>query len=183
MKKIALAAVLGTMMAAASAQVYVGGNVGQARTNVDCSDSLSCDKSDTGYKLTVGYKLNPTVALEAAYVNFGKVKARYLDDDANPFSVEVKGHGVLLAAAFRYPVMPTLNVVGRLGMASLKAKGSSSLGTSDSESSTKPYVGLGAEYALTKELRLTAAADFTRAKFADDSYAVRLLSLGAQYDF
>ncbi len=186
MKKIAVAAILGAMMGAASAQVYVAGNVGQSHFKVDCSDTISCDKSDTGYKLTAGYKLNPVVALEASYVGFGKTKARGLDDNADAATVELKANGFLFAAAFRQLLTPELGLVGRLGLSSLKSKGSfhsPTASASDSQSSTKPYFGVGAEYAFTKQLRLTAGADFTRVKFDDESYSVRLLSIGAQYDF
>lgn len=186
MKKIVLAAVLSTMAVAASAQVYVGGHVGQSHVRADCSGDISCDKSDTGYKLTAGYKLNPVVALEASYVNFGKLTRRVLDDNADPATIEVKANGFLFAAAFRHQATPEFGLVGRLGLSSLKSKGSfRSPTSSESEnfSSTKPYIGLGAEYALTKQVRLTAGADFTRIKLDDESSSVRLLSIGAQYDF
>lgn len=186
MKKIVLAAVLSTMAVAASAQVYVAGHVGQSHFKVDCADMLSCDRSDTGYKLTAGYKLNPVVALEASYVSFGKSKGRGLDDNADTANIELKATGFLFAAAFRHLVTPELGLVGRLGLSNLKSKGSfrsPTEGGSESQSSTKPYIGLGAEYALTKQVRLTAGADFTRAKLSDEGYSVRLLSIGAQYDF
>lgn len=181
MKKIALAAVLIGSMAGASAQVYVAGNVGQSHFSIDCTDA-SCDKSDMGYKLTAGYKLNPMVALEASYVNFGKLKVRGTDDAGDPFSGDLKTSGLLFAAAVRYEAAPAVSLVGRLGLSSLKTKLSSSLGGGDT-SSTKPYFGIGAEYSLNKQMRLTAGADFTRAKVDNDSGSVRLLSVGAQYDF
>ena len=51
------------------------------------------------------------------------------------------------------------------------------------DSSTKLYFGLGVEYALQKNFKVTAGADFTNAEFQGDSGSVRLLSIGAQYDF
>lgn len=185
MKKIALAVALIGTMSAASAQVYLAGNLGQARIDVDCSDTVSCDKSDIGYKLTAGYQLNPLVALEASYIDFGKVKARVLESGIN---VDVKGEssGFLLAAALRHNITPEVSLVGRVGLAMLKSKvTASALGFSESENynSTKPYLGLGAEYALNKQLRLTVGADFTDAKVESETVSVRLLSAGVQYAF
>lgn len=185
MKKIALAAALTGMMAAASAQVYVAGNVGQSHFSADCSGVENCDKSDVGYKLTVGYKLNPLVAIEASYVDFGKVKGTVRESGV-PVNVDIKSNGLLFAAALRYQAAPALDLVGRLGLSSLKSKATASafgVNASESYSSTKPYIGLGVEYALNKQLRLTAGADFTRIKLDGESGSIRLLSVGTQYDF
>lgn len=197
MKKIALAAALIGTMSAASAQVYLAGNIGQARFEVDCPDNFSCDKSDTGYKLTAGYQLTPLVALEASYVDFSKTKGSGPRDGGNAtFRSDTSGY--LLAAAMRHNVTPEVALVGRLGLAFLKSKNSvtasaSNFNKSKSFDSTKPYLGLGAEYALTNQLRLTVGVDFTEAKIADNydlvggvtstSTSVRLLSAGVQYAF
>lgn len=186
MRKIAVAAALTTMMAAASAQVYVGGNIGPSHVSADCSGTVSCDKSDTGYKLTVGYHLNPVAALEASYVDFGKLKVSAYDDFGRLIHGDIKADGVLLAAAFRHHATPAVSLVGRLGLAVLKSKVSARLGgasASEDHDSTKPYVGLGAEYALNKQLSLAAGADFTRVEIEGEGASVRLLSVGLQYAF
>jgi predicted porin len=200
MKKIALAAALIGTMSAASAQVYLAGNIGQARFEVDCPDNFSCDKSDTGYKLTAGYQLTPLVALEASYVDFSKAKGTVSGPGGNA-TLRSDTSGYLLAAAMRHNVTPEVALVGRLGLSFLKSKNSGTVSSTDSSDfsksksfdSTKPYLGLGAEYALTNQLRLTVGVDFTEAKIADDvdrefgvtstSTSVRLLSAGVQYAF
>lgn len=185
MKKIALAVALIGTMSAASAQVYLAGNLGQARIDVDGTDVQNLDKSDTGYKLTVGYQLNSLVALEGSYIDFGKAKGRVFDSGV-AVNVNAESSGFLLAAALRHNVTPEVSLVGRLGLAVLKNKvTASALGFSQSESynSTKPYLGLGAEYALNKQLRLTVGADFTHAEFDGEKASVRLLSAGVQYAF
>lgn len=177
MKKIALAALLAASFGGASAQVYVGGGFGPSHVNLDCPAILgSCDTSDTGYKLYGGYKLNPAVALEVAYVDFGKAKFT---------GGSLAADGFLINAAFRHNFTRELNGVARLGVAALDTKlsGPRVIGGSQTDSSTKLYFGLGAEYALQKNFKLTAGADFTSAEFQGDSGAVRLLSIGAQYDF
>lgn len=177
MKKIALAALLAVSFGGASAQVYVGGGFGPSHVNIDCPAILgNCDTSDTGYKVYGGYKLNPAVALEVAYVDFGKAKFT-----GGSFASD----GFLINAAFRHNFTRELNGVARLGLATLDTKlsGPRVIGGSQTDSSTKLYFGLGAEYALQKNFKVTAGADFTNAEFQGDSGAVRLLSIGAQYDF
>jgi len=196
MKKIAVAGLLTAMMGVASAQVYVGGVIGQSHVNLDCADyDRGCDKSDTGHKLYFGYKLNPAVALEAAYVNFGKgtraYTGSYYDGSVlRDIRVEesIEATGALIAAAFRYAAHPQLSLVGRLGLSILKTRYEeaarfTTYNSSQSDDSVKPYVGLGLEFAVNKNLRITADADFTTAELNGDSGAVRLLGVGLQYAF
>lgn len=185
MKKIAVAGLLIAMMSVASAQVYVGGNIGQGHANVDCDGLISCDRTDTGYKLYAGYQITPGIAVEGAYVSFGKAqaKARYGNVLVN---AELKSNGVLLAAALRHGFTPEFSVVGRLGLSFLSTETkawSGAVNASSTSDSVKPYLGLGAEFAMTKSLRATVAADFTEAEDEDSSGRVRLLSVGLQYNF
>lgn len=116
MKKIAVAGLLTAMMGVASAQVYVGGVIGQSHVNLSCDDyNLGCDKSDTGTKFYVGYKLNPIVALEAAYVDFGKGTRGFTDSFYGDIHDSFEASGALVAAAFRYAPHPQLSLVGRVG--------------------------------------------------------------------
>ena len=174
MKRIALAALLASTVVSASAQVYVGGAFGPSRVNVECGGLLNCDSSDTGYKFYAGYKVNPIVALEAAYVDFGKAKFT-----GGSFAVD----GFLLNAALRHNFTRQLNGVARLGVAVLDTKLSGPLFINSSDSSTKLYFGLGLEYAFAKNLKGTASLDFANAEFKGESGSVRMLNVGAQYDF
>jgi len=188
MKKIAVAGLLTAMMAAASAQVYVGGAIGQARVNLSCEDfELGCDKSDTGHKLYVGYKFNPMVAIEGAYVNFGKATRRFTESGDN-VTQKLESTGPIVAAVFRYAAHPQLSLVGRVGVSFLSTKFDQSPPTyaysgSTTDESVQGYFGFGIEFAMTKNLRLTADADFTTAEVMDEKGSVRLLSMGLQYGF
>ncbi len=56
---------------------YVGGGVGQFGVEIDGLDGLDdtiadFDADDTAWKLFAGYRFNPYLSLEAAYVNFGE---------------------------------------------------------------------------------------------------------------
>ena len=188
MKKIALAGLLTAMMATASAQVYVGGAIGQARVNLACADyDLGCDKSDTGHKLYVGYKFNPLIAIEGAYVNFGKATRGHTDSGYR-ITESFESSGPIVAAAFRYAAHPQLSLVGRVGVSFLSTKYNESaqnypFAYSTTDESVKGYVGVGVEFALNKNLRITADADFTTAEVMNEKGSVRLLSVGLQYGF
>ena len=92
--------------------------------------------------------------------------------------------GFLLNAAGRLPFTRELTGVGRLGLAMLdtKVSGSTNYGNR-TYGSTNAYFGLGLEYSFNKNLRGTAAADFTTREVAGEEGNVRLLSIGLQYDF
>lgn len=176
MKRIALAALLASTVVSASAQVYVGGALGL--TNIECPANVAnCDTSDVGLKASLGYRINRLVSLEGSYIDFGKSKFNAL------FVGGSQGvSGFLVNAALRHDFNSTLTGVGRLGLAVLDTElrvGS----VSRTENSTNLYFGLGLEYALAKNLKGTAGADFTTAEFQGQSQAVRMFSLGAQYDF
>jgi len=55
--------------------------------------------------------------------------------------------------------------------------------SSASESHYTPYYGLALGYALTPQLKLVAAADFSEAEFNHETQSVRLISLGGQLNF
>ncbi|OGA82829.1 MAG: hypothetical protein A2711_10145 [Burkholderiales bacterium RIFCSPHIGHO2_01_FULL_63_240] len=181
MKKIAVAGLLTAMMATASAQVYVGGGIGQTHLNVDCASSVTCDATDTGGKLYVGYKFTPNLALEGTYFNFGEATARGPGGRA-----ALKTTAIGLGLAGRAALSERVSFVGRLGLAQVKADGSVntvSLVGSDSETSAQAYFGLAVEFALMKSLKAFASADFSQIEVDGDSGAVRLLGVGLQYDF
>lgn len=180
MKKLALAGLLTAMMAGASAQGYVGGTVGITQLDLDCTGASTCDDSGSGGKIYGGYKFTPGVGVEFGYINFGKAEA-----SDGSLSVSLKSTALYLAVAGRGDLTPSFAVSGRLGFASVKAKGAAwgSMTGSASESSTQAYLGLAAEYAFTKNVKGFASADFTQTEFGGDSGAVRLFGIGVQYDF
>jgi hypothetical protein len=180
MKKMAVAGLLTAMMAGASAQVYVGGTVGVSQLELDCTGATTCDDTGSGSKIYGGYKFTPNVGAEVGYINFGKAKAA-----DSSLAVTLKSKAMYVAVSGRADMTPNFALSGRLGLANVKATGEVSgyLVGSDSESSTKAYLGVAAEYAFTKNFKGVASADFTQTEFGGDSGAVRLFSVGVQYDF
>lgn len=183
MNKIAFAAALMALTGAASAQLtnkaYIGGAFGPSEVSVECGFGRSCDNSDTGYKVYAGFKVHPQVAIEAGYIDFGKSNINVGSFNLGSLAVD----GFLVNAAGRLPLTRELNGVGRLGLAFLDTKVSGPALVNRTEGSTKPYFGLGLEYAFTKNFKGSASADFTTGELDGDEGSVRLLSIGVQYDF
>jgi len=178
MKKILLAAALAASCGLASAQGYVGALVGLTSIAIDCAPGLSCDDSDTGFKLYGGYEVAPNIAIEVGYTNFGKVSA-----SAGAYNAELKGTALSLVGAFRVAFSPEFTGVARLGLASVKGKVSDNVGGSASDSSIKLYTGLGLEYAMSKDIKLVGAFDLTNVEVDGDSGTAYIAGVGAQIGF
>mgnify|MGYP006174555269 CR=1 FL=1 len=182
---------LAAMSVAVSADgIYVAGALGQSKANLECDGTTVCDDADIGFKMLVGSRITPTIALEAGYVNFGKVSMAGNYGGYQAIAA-FESHGMLVNGAFRYAATPAFSLVGRVGISVLRTTVSGAVAgysnVSDDKVAVSPYLGLGMEYALTKTLRLTADADFTEAEGElrgnSDSASVQLMSIGLQYAF
>jgi OmpA-OmpF porin, OOP family len=180
MKKIgmALAAVCATVISSgAMAQAYVGGAVGAGKVNLSCEGTDNCDRSGTAYKLFGGYSVAGGGIFEAGFLNFGN-----LEGNIEGISADLKTRAFTISAGYRGEIANGWGVNARLGLAKVKSE-LSLLGISVSQTEYKPYVGLGVNYALTKQIRLEAGADFTRGELSEAKYLVRAFTAGVSYDF
>ncbi|MGH6649118.1 outer membrane beta-barrel protein [Aquabacterium sp.] len=180
------AALLALAVGGVQAQVYVGGNLGLSKVDIECPVGVRCDTNDIGYKAYVGFKdpSNQNFSVEGGYLDLGKAKAE------GARAAEFKARAFFLAAALHGNFTPSFGGGGRAGLAYVKT---SCTGTVNSFSGSvdqtylAAYVGGNLDYALTRNLKAVVALDVTRAKCpaAVDlpSATVGLLSLGAQYDF
>ena len=179
MKKISLslaAATLALAASAASAQVYVGGAIGQSHYNLDCGGG-SCDRTPTGFKLFGGYKLNEFIGIEGTYADYGDAK------HSEPgYSERLTGTSFGIGAAGFYDFHPQWTAVGRIGLASNRLKFRDSDGFSSRESKIKPYLGLGVGFRVTPKTTIEAGADFTRFPGLS-SVSGRMLHLGVRQSF
>ncbi|TDP81786.1 outer membrane protein with beta-barrel domain [Aquabacterium commune] len=169
------------MMSVASAQLYLGGGMGQARLKLDCSDVVLCDKTDTGGKGYVGYQITPVLALEGTYFNFGKATRKGPGGSAS-----LKSTAIGVGVAGRAEVYKRVTVVGRPGLVTVEAKGAVNaatlVGTSNS-STPQVYFGAAAEVALVKNVKGFAVAHFSKTELDGESGSVRLVTVGLQYGF
>lgn len=140
-KQILAAAVALGLAAGAQAQDwevsgYVQGNLGWAKASKPKAmkevnslgwDKTSSDRSDVGYKLLVGLQLNPYVALETQYVDFGKSTYKYKWNygsigrlEQEKYTFATKGLGVNLVGT--YPVTDEFTLFAKTGMHKLRTK-------------------------------------------------------------
>lgn len=178
MKKLAFAfAALALATGSVFAQGYVGAAIGQSHVDVDCGPA-SCDNTGTGYKLFGGYKFSPNLGAELTYFDWGKSTATF-----GSATGEIRGTGVGLGVAFGGDFAAQWSGVARLGIASNRAKTSGPLFVAASESKAQLYAGLGVSYAVSKELKVDLAADFSKLELMGEKGNVRLLSVGVTYGF
>jgi Outer membrane protein beta-barrel domain len=139
--------------AMAAGPFYAGLGVGQAT----CS---GCD-SQTGFPISGGYQMNPGVAAEVSYMDFGS------SNGVRTSAFGVYGVGSL-------PMGNNISLIGKLGGTRASASGGG-----ESVSSTGLGFGLGAAYALssTTEARLT----WDRVSF--DGGDVNFISLNGIFRF
>jgi OmpA-OmpF porin, OOP family len=171
---------------AALAQGYVGVSAGQAKVDVDCSGTLTCDDTDNAYKIFGGYMFTPNYGIEGAYYNQGKVRQTFSDPDLGDVRAEFKGDGLGLYAIGVLP-FDRLSLFAKLGIVSSKIKlnaTSSVLGSfSDSDRSTKAAFALGAGYEFTKNIGARLEFERMRVEFEGDKVDVDLISVGVLYRF
>lgn len=183
MKKFALAfAAASFFSTGAMAQAYVSGAAGVSRLNIDCEGAARCDTSGTAAKLTAGYQFGNGFAAEIGYMSFGEAKA------ADPgMSAKVKADGLAVGAAYRAALANDWGMSVRLGVINMKTRISASvdgLGSgSDSDTNAKPYFGFGVDYALSKNFKVEAGADFSRAEYDGEKASARAFTVGVRFDF
>lgn len=158
---------------------------GASHYDIDCTGTISCDKSGTGYKLALGYGFTPTLSTEAIVIGFGKATA---SDRVGGTLVRAEGKstGVGIALAGTFPFTSSLYAVGRLGVLSMDTQiTGSAAGFSASESQRKaaPYVGLGLGYALDKNVSIGLDLDFSQAKFEGETADLRNIGAFVRYAF
>lgn len=97
---------------------YLGGGVGQFNLKLDSVDQTDnairrLDDNDTAWKGFVGYRFAPFLAVEAAYVDFGRPKDRFTTaGSGGDFSAKVSGFEPSLVGTI--PIGP-LELFGKVG--------------------------------------------------------------------
>jgi OOP family OmpA-OmpF porin len=121
---------------------YVGGSIGDATVEFkDDETQQEFDGDDTGFKLIVGYRIIDWVAVELNYSDFGTPVDRI-------FGVDLEtDYSAVSASALGILPLGNFDLFGRLGLARLDADFRAvGFSGSDSERSTEPVFGIGAQY-------------------------------------
>ena len=127
----AVIAVLASSMAVADESGwYVGGNIGQAKANIDVdritsgllssglsTTAIDTDERDLGFKLFGGYQFNRHFALESGYFDLGKFGFTATTIPAGSLSGEIKVKGLNLDAVGFVPFTDKWSAFGRVGLA------------------------------------------------------------------
>ncbi len=187
---------------------YVGAAGGQAKSNVDAGEvneyirsvgfgsaSTTADDKDNVYRLSLGYRFSPVIAVEGFYADLGAYGTRSTVATPSAGTVNAdyksKGYGVdLLLSA---PMTQELSVYGRVGVIQAKTEAnfasSGSVGLilgSGSKNKTGQHFGVGLQYDFTPQFGLRGEVETYR-KLGDSSTGgelkVDVVSLGAVLRF
>lgn len=147
---------VGADLGTSIANRHVAGIDGALRNQGIPITSGNSDKQETTHGLTVGYRINPYLAVEGGYVNLGNMGYQ---SNTNTGAVvgNVKSQGLTAAAVGILPIARDVSVYGKLGVidarTDLRASGSNGIATTNTrEYSVTPLLGLGASYDITPKV-------------------------------
>lgn len=167
---------------------------GSAGLTVDGAAGIpsNFDNTDTGYKLQLGYSINPNFAVEGGYVNLGERNYRATFSTGQA-SARVDERGWNLDAVGILPVNDALSVFGKVGAIDAKVNyhlsgedGGGDIADSREAYKWSPTFGVGANYAINDavgvRLELERFADLGKASTTGEQN-VDLASVGISYRF
>lgn len=163
---------------------YVGLSAGRTTTDIDCSGALTCDRTDSAWKLFGGYLFHPNFGVEVDYRDHGRANlSRTVGGvtESGRFTTETLGL-YALATGREGP----LAGFAKLGLATTRARGVDSivaLGTSEKETHTRPAVGLGLAWDFTDRVSARLEFERVRVKFGGAHRDVDLFSAGVMTRF
>lgn len=187
---------------------YFGGAAGVSVVDVNESDindlaivggfasaRTSIDDTDVGWKVFLGYRFNRYLALEAAYVDFGKVAFDTVTTgpDAD-IGAEVEADAWALDALLMLPATDWLKFYGRVGASRWDTHGKvaaiengEGVANSRDSTGTDPKVGVGAAFSLGDPpiaIRVEAERYFDVGEKDETGQGdVDFYSLGLSYNF
>lgn len=169
---IVLTAGLLCASAAASAAdngIYLGGSIGQANVEVD-QGLAQIDGDDTGFKFIVGVRPLDWLAVEASYVDFGKVA-----DGA----LTAEGDGISAFALGMAAVGP-VDIFGKIGLINFDTEvAARGVGTFRTDDGTDMAYGAGVQFRFLS-LGVRAEYEVFDVDGVDD---LNMLSIGVTYTF
>jgi len=165
---------------------YVGGSIGQSKTDCESAPGFSCDDKDTAYKIFGGYQINRNFGAELGYTDLGKVTA-----SGGGLSVESKATAWDLVGVGAFPLSNQFSIYGKLGFYSGEVKVSSNVaGGSGKKTTTDLTYGAGVQYNFMRNLgarlewqRYASAKQPDTTVTAEDKSDIDVLSLGIVYKF
>lgn len=155
-----LALAAGTSVATPAAaqdlhRFFAGASIGQTTASDGCSGiivpGVTCNDSDTAWRILGGYQIDRNFAVELGYHDFGKVKATGFGVDG-----EVTANVWELVAVGTLPLRNRFSVYGKLGGYRGDTKLRSNAGFSGSDTNTDITFGVGGRYEFSQQIAFRA---------------------------
>lgn len=183
---------------------YVVGSLGQTTTHIDTSAiedplagkpgfSSTTDGTDTGYKLQLGYKFNPYLAVEGGYINLGNASYKAKQVGVGQLSLTYRAQGLNAAAVGILPLGERFSLFAKGGLLmawvdtdETFTKNGLTKTQSFSGSSLGENLGVGMAFDLSKQVALRAEYDWFHNVGDKDKTGranISMLSAGVVYKF
>ena len=171
-----------------AAEPYAGISLGQSKVGDFCDDfsgipGVSCEDTDTSFKVFGGVKVNHSFAFEASYVDLGQLIAT---DNIVAFTAEATGLNFSVVGLI--PVSDSVDIFGKAGIMfwDLKLALSGAFNDSISEDGEDFTFGFGANFDVNETFAIRAEfekfKDIGKESTTGESSAT-LISLGAVFHF
>lgn len=125
---------------------YAGLHFGQSGAECAAAAGISCDDSDTAWKILGGYQFTRNLAVEAGYVNLGEIT---ITGGGSRLVVETTGWDLVGVGSF--PINNQFSVYGKLGFHSSDTE----IGSAKDDGIDLTF-GIGARYDFSRNLGVRA---------------------------
>ncbi|WP_374535758.1 outer membrane beta-barrel protein [Chitinimonas taiwanensis] len=169
---LALAAALSAP--ALANDLYIGADIGRSDIEVDAGNGFTVSKDSTSFAVFGGVQFHKNFAAELAYRDLGELKSG---------NAKLSAYALQASLLGSLPVSNEFSLLGRVGLASINAEyRESGFGYSYSEDSseTKPFFGVGARYAVNKQLGIRA--EYNQYAEIEDT-TISTMTVGVDYRF
>lgn len=159
--------------AQARTPLYAGSSLGRAEIDLACSSNTYCDQHATAFKLLLGYRLLPSLAVEASYHDQSEVNVTGARLAGALGSRGVGAHLVLIA-----PIADRGSLIGKIGVVAARIH-------LDQESERHVNVGwgVGGGYEFTTSLGSRLEFERIRGKFRDERVDIDMVTVSVLYRF
>jgi len=183
---VAAAIVLGAFVPLAVAEPFLGASLGQSDIGSEITARLitsgPVDGKDGAFKLFTGYRFNPYVGIESAYVHLGDVtySGRFGAQPVSGGKVEATGFNLALLGS--YPLAQELSLFAKLGIFIWEWRASDTTSGqpfSTAEDGADLSFGVGLSYSFARKWALRGEWE----RFKLDEVDADLLSIGLVFRF
>lgn len=171
--------------APAMAAGFIRGEAGRSNVSADVSGLGGDSDSDSTYSIRGGYFFNKNFGVEGFYSKFYD-KSLDIDDGTSITTVSGKLSGIGLGIVGKTDIgndQTGFYLSGRAGLMRGKIEVSATGLGSESDTSTKPYFGVGAGYDFSPQFGMSVNVDRYKGSGSDLSLTASTVTLGLEYRF